>query len=33
MHVANEYLIDLKQIISIDKVSKSEILEEEAFQN
>lgn len=31
MHVANEYLIDLKQIISIDKVSKSEILEEEAF--
>ena len=32
MHVANEYLIDLKQIISIDKVSKSEILEEEAFK-
>ena len=31
MHVANEYLIDLKNIISIDKVSKSEILEEEAF--
>ena len=31
MHVANEYLIDLKNIISIDKVSKSEILEEEDF--
>ena len=31
MHIANEYLLDLKNIISIDQINKSEILGKEAF--